>query len=118
MFIYIMNNVQMSYYNRIYLSEGIDIDICYYWYFLDKGFTFRPNVCIGGHDALIMSLNRNDVATLNINGADYSCIITGISKNYENVKINFNVWWYWSWKTYILSLQKSYFLEDIDIKTY
>ena len=87
-----MNNIQMSYYNRIYLSEGIDIDICYYWYFLDKGFTFRPNVCIGGHDALIMSLNRNDVATLNINGADYFCIITGISKNYGNVKINFNVW--------------------------
>ena len=92
MFIYIMNNIRMSYYDRIYLSEGIDIDICHYLYFLDKGFTFQPNVCIGGQDALIMSLNFSDAAILNINGADYSCIITGISKNYENVKINFNVW--------------------------
>ena len=36
----------MLYYDRIELSEGIDInkkvrqecDICHYWYFLDKGF--------------------------------------------------------------------------------
>ena len=39
----------MLYYNRIDVSEGIDVnktreskkcDICRYWYFLDKGFNF------------------------------------------------------------------------------
>ena len=43
--------VQMLEYDRIDISEGIDInetnaskecDICHYWYFLDKGFKYEP----------------------------------------------------------------------------
>ena len=43
----------MIYYDRIDLSEGIDVnkkgkskacDICHYWYFLNKEFKFRPNI--------------------------------------------------------------------------
>ena len=46
----------MLYYDRINVSEGIDVkktseskecDISHYWYFLDKGFTFLPDVCNG-----------------------------------------------------------------------
>ena len=49
----------MLYFNRINLSEGIDVnktsaskecDICHYWYFLNKGFKIQPNVCNRCHD--------------------------------------------------------------------
>ena len=44
----------MLYYDRIDFFEGIDInktsmskdcDICHCWYFLSKGFIFKPNAC-------------------------------------------------------------------------
>ena len=50
----IMNNIKMLYFYRMIVSEGTDInkisssreyDICHYWYFLNKGFKFQPNVC-------------------------------------------------------------------------
>ena len=53
--------------------------LCHYRYFLDKGFKFQPNVCNGCHD-LLMSMNFNDIAILNIKGADFHCIISTISK--------------------------------------
>ena len=45
-------------YDRVDISEGIDIDkanaskecdICHYWYFLDKNFEYEPNICNGYH---------------------------------------------------------------------
>ena len=80
----------MLYYDRIDVSEGIYInkaipskqcDICHYWYFLDKGFQFQPYKCNGCYDVFMMSMNLRNIATLNIIGADYRCIITGISKS-------------------------------------
>ena len=76
----------MLYYHKIDFSKGIDItskecDICHYWYFVDNGFKFEPYVCNGCHDMLMMSINLNDIATLRIKGADYCCIINGISKS-------------------------------------
>ena len=44
----------MLYYDRIYVSEGIDVnktstskecDAFLYWYFLNYTFKFQPNVC-------------------------------------------------------------------------
>ena len=52
-------------------SESKECDICQYWYFLDKGFKFQPDVCNGRHDLLMMSMNLSNIAILNINGADY-----------------------------------------------
>ena len=78
------------YYDRIDVSEGIDVnktseskecDICNYWYFLNKGFKFQPNICNRCHDLLMMSIKLTDIAILNINSADYRCIISGISKS-------------------------------------
>ena len=78
------------YYDRIELSEGIDVnkaselkeyDVCHYWYFLNKGFKFQTNVCNRCHDLLMMSMTPSDIAMLNIKSADYRCIISGISKN-------------------------------------
>ena len=49
----------MVYFNRIKISEGIDVNktseskecnICHYWYFLDRDFKFQQNACDGCHD--------------------------------------------------------------------
>ena len=49
-----MDIVKMSYYDRIDVSERIDVnktieskecDIFHYWYFLNKGFKLKPNAC-------------------------------------------------------------------------
>ena len=80
----------MLYYDRIDVSEGIDVNktsvskdcnICHYWYFLNYSFKFQPNVCNRCHDLLMMSMNLSDIAILNIKGSDYRCFISLISKN-------------------------------------
>ena len=79
----------MLYFDRIDVSEGIDVnktsaskecDVCHYWYFLNYSFKFQPNVCNRCHN-LLMSMNLSDIAILNIKGSDYCCIISLISKN-------------------------------------
>ena len=65
--------------------------IFHYWYFLDKGFKFKPDVCNGCHGILMMSMNISDIAILNIHSADYRCIIGGISTIDD--KLNANIDW-------------------------
>ena len=50
-------------------------------FFLDKGFKFQTYVCSGCHDLLIISTNLDDIAILNIHGADCCCIISEINKS-------------------------------------
>ena len=73
----------MLYCNKIDVSEGIDTnktsaskecDICHYWYFLEKGFTFPLNVCNGCPNVVMMSMNLSDISILNTHGADYHCM--------------------------------------------
>ena len=80
----------MLHYDRTDISETIDVNktstskeciICHYWHFLDKVFKFQPDVCNGCHDVLMMFMNLSDISILNIHGADYRCVITGISKS-------------------------------------
>ena len=84
----------MLYYDRINVSEGIDVDIdvdidveskqcdiCRYWHFIKKEFKSQPNVCNRCHDLLMMSIDLSDIAILNIKDADYRYIISGISKS-------------------------------------
>ena len=80
----------MLYYDRIDVSEGIDVnktsaskecDVCHYWYFLNFSFKFQPNVCNRCHTLLMMSVNLTNIAILNIKRSDYCCIISLISKN-------------------------------------
>ena len=70
----------MLYCDRIDVSEGIDVkktsesndcDICHYWYFLNKMFTFQPNVCNGSHNLLMTSMNLSNIAIINIKCVDY-----------------------------------------------
>ena len=83
------------YYDRIEVSEGIDVnntktskewDICHYQYFLNKGFKFQSYVCNRCHHLIMISMNLSDITILNIKVADYCCIISGISKS-EAIKI-------------------------------
>ena len=89
----------MLYYDKTEPFEGIDINktseskecnTCHYRYFLDKGFMFKPNVCNGCHDLLMMSMNLSDIAVLNIKCTDYRCIISGISKS-EAINLTKNI---------------------------
>ena len=65
----------MLYFHRIRFFEGINInktniskeyDTCQYWCFLDNGFTFQQHVCNRCHDVLMVSINLQDIAVLNI----------------------------------------------------
>ena len=80
----------MRYFRKIDVFEGIDInktgaskeyDICHYWYLLNYSFRFQPNFCNRCHDFLMMSMNLRNIGMLNIEGFDYCCIISLISKN-------------------------------------
>ena len=75
----------MLYFERIDVSEGINVtktsaskecDICHYCYFLKYSFKFQPNVCNRYHNLLMMSMNLNDIAILNVKGFDYRCVIS------------------------------------------
>ena len=76
----------MIHYDRIDLSEGIDVnktsasreyDVCHYWYFLNHSYNFSFRC----HSLLLMSMILSDIGILNIKGSDYCCIISLISKN-------------------------------------
>ena len=80
----------MLYFDRIDISEDNDVNkisvskewhTYYYWYSLNYSFKFQTNVCIRCHDLLMMFMNLNNIAILNIKGFGYHCIIGLISKN-------------------------------------
>ena len=80
----------MLQYEKIIVSEGIDIDktnvskecmLCHYWYFKDVGFKFEPHVCNKCHDVLMTAYELKNIAILNVKGVDYRCILWVISKN-------------------------------------
>ena len=80
----------MVYFNKIEISEGTDInntsvskecDICHYWYILNYSFMFQSTVCDRCHDLLMVSINLNDIAILNIKGSDDCCFISLVGKN-------------------------------------
>ena len=70
----------MLYFDRTEVSEENDVNktrgycIFHYWYFLNYGFKFQPNVCNRCHDLLMISMSLSDIAILSIKGSDYRCI--------------------------------------------
>ena len=67
-------------FDKIDISEGSDInktnsskkcDIYHYWYFLDKGFKYKPYLCNGCHDLMQKARNFNDVSIVSIKGSYY-----------------------------------------------
>ena len=81
--------VKMLYYDRIYGSKGIDVNkskksikfmICRYWYFLDSGYKYEPEVCNGCHYVPLMASGLDNIGILNIKGVDYRSIIWNMNK--------------------------------------
>ena len=79
----------MLHYNRIDISEGIDLAesnnrkeymICHYWSF-NHGFEFQDSVCNGCHDLTMLSVNISDVTIITVKNVGYCCIIHNISKS-------------------------------------
>ena len=79
----------MLYYDRIDISEGIDLAksnnskefmICHYWFF-NHGFKFQDYVNNGCHDFSMLIVNISDIAIVTVKKVDYRCIIHNISKS-------------------------------------
>ena len=75
---------------------------------MDNRFKFQPYICNGCHDVLIMSMNLDDIAILNINGADYRCVIAGTSKT-EVINLMQNIDFSEKKKQKIIKYKKNYF---------
>ena len=66
----------------ILIKQVLQKSAIYYWYFLDKGCKFQPDVWNGCHDdVLITSINLSDIAIPKIHGVTCHIIISGISKS-------------------------------------
>ena len=72
------------------VSEGIDTnktsksnkcDICHYWYFLDKKFSYEPYLCNRFHDLMQKTMTFNDIAIVSIKGNDYRIPFWYMSKD-------------------------------------
>ena len=68
-------------YDRIDISEGIDIkkcketsrecSLCKFYYFLDKNFNYGPYLCNGCYDMSLKAISMNNLAIINHNGNHY-----------------------------------------------
>ena len=72
--------VQMLEYNRKCISEGININktnkskeciLCYYWYFLDKNFSYGPDLCDGCFNIMQKSIDFKNTAIVYVKGSIY-----------------------------------------------
>ena len=78
-------------YDRIDISDGIDVnkssdkskecDICHYWCFLNKNFTYQAHLCNGCLDLMQKATSFNDVAMASIKGSDYRIHFGYMSKD-------------------------------------
>ena len=91
-------------YDRVDISQGIDVNktsasneciICHYWYFLDKKCKFQWSACNGCHDVLMLSVNLNSIAILNIHYVDCFCISAGITKSETIISLE-ECWFDWN----------------------
>ena len=77
-------------YDRINISEGIDINkgeetsreciLCKFYYFLDKKFKYGPYLCDGCYDMFMKTVSTQILTIINHNGNYYCVIFAFISK--------------------------------------
>ena len=84
-------------YNRMDISEGIDVnktnlwkecDICCYWYFKDIGFKYEKNLCNGCHDLMEKAISFNNVTIAYVKGSAYRIHFWYMSKDDSTNIIN------------------------------
>ena len=77
-------------YDRIFISEGIDVnktnaskecDICHYWYFEEIGFKYEPYLCNSCHDLMQKAMSFDDVAIVYVKGSAYKIHFWHMNKN-------------------------------------
>ena len=77
-------------YDRINISEGIDINktntseeckICHYWYFKNIDFKYERHLCNGCHSLMQKVVSFNDVAIVYAKGSAYRIRFWYISKD-------------------------------------
>ena len=71
----------MLYYDRIDISERIDLSKSNNYWFFNHGFNFQDYVCNGCHDLSMLCLNISDIPIITVKNVDYHCIIYNISKS-------------------------------------
>ena len=77
-------------YDRIDISEGIDINkceetsrrcnLCKFYYSLDKNFSYRPYLCNGCYEMSLKTVSIKNLAIINHNGNHYRVNFAFISK--------------------------------------
>ena len=72
-------------YNRIDLSEGIDINknilTSKYWYFINKNFNYQKYICSGCHDMSTEAISMHNLCIGYNNGNAYRINFVFMSKN-------------------------------------
>ena len=76
-------------YDRIDISEGIDVDmsnklqecmLCHYWYFLDKNFSYRPYLCDRCYNIVKKCNKLKKIAIVNVKRNAYRIYFLYMSK--------------------------------------
>ena len=76
----VTSNVYMLEYDRIDISEEIDVnkaiaskecDICHYWHFKGIAFKYEPYLCNSCHDLMQKAMSFNNIATVYVKGSSY-----------------------------------------------
>ena len=77
-------------YDRIDISEGIDINkcketsikcsLCKFYYFLDKNFKYFPYLCNGCYDMSMKAVSIQNLTIINHNGNYYRVIFAFMTK--------------------------------------
>ena len=77
-------------YDRIDISEGIDVDktnesreckFCHYWYFLNKNFSYGPFTCDVCYDIVQRSTDFKDIAVVHFKKSAYRTYFQHMSKH-------------------------------------
>ena len=62
-------------------DKSKECDLCHYWYFLDKNFTYEPYLCNGCHNLMQKTVSFNNAAVVSVKGSDYRIHFCFISKS-------------------------------------
>ena len=77
-------------YDRIDISEGIDVnktnlwkecDIFHYWYFKNIGFKYEKHICSGCHNLMQKAMSFNNVAIIYVKENAYRINFWNMSKD-------------------------------------
>ena len=84
-------------YDRINISEGIDVDktdkskecmFCHYWYFLNKNFKYGPYLCDGCYDILQRSTDFKNITIVHVKKNAYRVYFPYMNKHKAKKSMN------------------------------